>query len=497
MPVRRTGLAAARKSAGHTQESLAAALHIDRSTVIRWEAGDYAPLPYLRPKLARLLRLTPEKLRDLIDIQHFDAPANLSPEIEEICGWLDERLDWKPGTSARRVAARLPRTRSDLPSRRARRARVSRSDVVNALKSYYGTDPDYPTYTATVAGLELETSIITRPDWLDIRVPLTDEAEHVTYVGTKGNEPTHAIEPEAALDRLAEAEAEGIRLTNQPLYRLLSAGVRPDGVHATIGIAEFAEYALTLDLLENELLDAIAEDRPTSPGTLPLRDKYLPTIATVVDLPGRLCAGGIVALTAIASGTNPSDEAGDALLVQERSTAVVNAPHQLTVIPKGFHQPLTDHEADARLRTSLLRELEEELFGRTDLDNTLGHTRAISPMHPRRMSEPMQWLNAKPDRLFLELAGIGLNLVSGNFEFACLAAIYAPDFWRSFAGHIEANWETRGLKTYSGHVTSEIRKLLTNKGWNNEGLFALSLATTKTTGQLDPIISTRAEIRGL
>ncbi len=60
-------LAGVRKAAGHTQESLAAALHVDRSTVIRWEDGDQAPLPYLRPKLARLLGQSPEQLRELID----------------------------------------------------------------------------------------------------------------------------------------------------------------------------------------------------------------------------------------------------------------------------------------------------------------------------------------------------------------------------------------------------------------------------------------------
>jgi DNA-binding XRE family transcriptional regulator len=477
MPARRIGLASARKSAGHTQESLAAALHVDRSTVIRWEAGDYAPLPYLRPKLAHLLRLTPETLRDLIDVEPLDAPANLSPEIEELCGWLDERLDWKPGTSARRVSSRLPRTRRELPSRRARRARVSRSDVVKALKSYYGNDPDYATYTASIAGLELETSVLTRPDWLDIRVPLTDETEHVTYVGTD-NGPTHEIEPAAALERLAEAEAAGIRLSNQPLYRLLRADIRPDGIHTTVGIAEFAEYALTLDLLENELLDAIADNRPTEPGALPLRDKYLPTIATVVDLPGRLCAGGVVALTAISRQTNPSDEdeTDYALLVQERSDIVVNAPHQVTVIPKGFHQPITDHETDAKLRTSLLREMEEELFGRADLDNTHGHIRAISPMHPRRRSEPLQWLTADPDRLRLELAGVGLNLVSGNFEFACLVTIDDPDFWPAFAGHIEANWEAKGLKTYARRDTEAMSLLLARAECNNEGLFAITVS---------------------
>lgn len=60
---RRVALASARKVAGHTQESLAAALHVDPSTVIRWEGGDQAPLPYVRPKLARLLGQSPEQLR--------------------------------------------------------------------------------------------------------------------------------------------------------------------------------------------------------------------------------------------------------------------------------------------------------------------------------------------------------------------------------------------------------------------------------------------------
>jgi DNA-binding XRE family transcriptional regulator len=63
---RRVALAGARKAAGYTQEGLAAALHVDRSTVIRWEAGDHAPLPYLWPKLARLLGQSQEQLRELI-----------------------------------------------------------------------------------------------------------------------------------------------------------------------------------------------------------------------------------------------------------------------------------------------------------------------------------------------------------------------------------------------------------------------------------------------
>lgn len=63
---RRTKLAAARKAAGYTQEGLAAALYVDRATVINWEAGRHVPQPYLQPKLARLLGVTKERLQELL-----------------------------------------------------------------------------------------------------------------------------------------------------------------------------------------------------------------------------------------------------------------------------------------------------------------------------------------------------------------------------------------------------------------------------------------------
>jgi len=58
------------------------------------------------------------------------------------------------------------------------------------------------------------------------------------------------------------------------------------------------------------------------------------------------------------------------------------------VIPKGFHQPMTDFRADARIGATLRRELEEELFGRADTDNTRTAGRqAADPMHPARLSD--------------------------------------------------------------------------------------------------------------
>jgi transcriptional regulator with XRE-family HTH domain len=71
---RRTGLVAARKAAGYTQEGLAEALCVERSTVTRWEAGLHVPVPYLWPKLAKLLGITGERLAELLTVDE-QAPA--------------------------------------------------------------------------------------------------------------------------------------------------------------------------------------------------------------------------------------------------------------------------------------------------------------------------------------------------------------------------------------------------------------------------------------
>ncbi|WP_433260743.1 helix-turn-helix domain-containing protein [Actinosynnema sp. CS-041913] len=87
MAVRRTGFVRARKAAGFTQESFAEIMHVDRSTVARWEQGAREPLPYQRPKLARLLKITMNKLDELLHTetesvaatQHVDPPAVVLP----------------------------------------------------------------------------------------------------------------------------------------------------------------------------------------------------------------------------------------------------------------------------------------------------------------------------------------------------------------------------------------------------------------------------------
>ena len=66
MAERRSRLAQRRKALGYSQDAFAEVLGVDRSTVARWERGESEPLPYIRPKLARVLGVTAAELGRLL-----------------------------------------------------------------------------------------------------------------------------------------------------------------------------------------------------------------------------------------------------------------------------------------------------------------------------------------------------------------------------------------------------------------------------------------------
>jgi tetratricopeptide (TPR) repeat protein/transcriptional regulator with XRE-family HTH domain len=65
---RRDRLAQRRKALGLTQEDLAGLLNVERSTVFRWEHGQCEPLPWIRPKLARALKVPADRLEALLAV---------------------------------------------------------------------------------------------------------------------------------------------------------------------------------------------------------------------------------------------------------------------------------------------------------------------------------------------------------------------------------------------------------------------------------------------
>jgi hypothetical protein len=402
--------------------------------------------------------------------QRLDADPHIGAALE----WLDRSARWPPGAARRAIAARLTAVNvQDLHNRSTRRSWVGQREVAGALGQYYEHGiGDHGLYTGRIGADTMNTSVLTCPAWLDLGSELRPQHDRFTVPSALPDAGIDLDEHAAnlAVQRLTETLAMNTRLVNSPIYRMLTTDIRERHLGGPFGVTHFAHYALTMDLLEGELVDAIATGSPS----MPLRDRLLPDLRSVLDVGNRLCAGGVLALTAIARPADPyRGDADYLLLVQERSGRVLNAARRLAVIPKGFHQPLKDFRRDAQVGATLRREMEEELFGRPDIDNTLDDLLTADPMHATRLSEPMRWLTEQPGRLRMESTAFGFNLVSGNYEFASLIVIEDEDFWTRYGGVVEANWESATLRQYSTTDTDLVTDLLRDGAWSNEGLFAM------------------------
>ncbi|MGH3938801.1 MAG: transcriptional regulator [Pseudonocardiaceae bacterium] len=404
------------------------------------------------------------------------------PSIETTIEWLDKHTGWAPGTARSKVLSKLVTIdKSELRIRGYCRGHIGQHKIAETLSGYYAQPvDDHGVYAAHYGdGLHSLTSVLTRHNWLDLGCALNPSHDQImlTSAAAEIDVGLDDFAADHAVRRLAEALTTKMRIVDSPLYRLLCIDVQDGKIGGSVGMATFAQYALTMDLLEGELIDALVDGVPIQHGSLPLRDRYLPDIASVLNMDSRICAGGALALCAIARpAANTRRDARDyLLLVQERSGRVLNAARRLAVIPKSFHEPLVDYRNDTQIGSTLRREMEEELFGRDDVDNTVGGQRCADPMHPSRLSEPMLWLtkNSDIEQWRMECTGFGLNLVSGNYEFASVIIIDDEEFWSRFGGHIEANWESDCLRQYSSMDCELVTELVADDAWSNEGLFAL------------------------
>lgn len=387
--------------------------------------------------------------------------------------WLDGIRQEPSGTSRREVEALLSGGGADRVRERARaRGAVSRECAAQVVREFYGNPPTgYGIVSVACGAARHVTTMLSRNEWLEPRLDLRGQAaafQLVHGLATTGLAPTPAFAG-AAIQRVAEVLVGRTRFVDAPVYRLLRPPEGEAATGATFAVDSFARYALAWDVLEAEAAD---QALGLSDG-LPLREALLPSIGSVLEPEARVCVGGAQALCAFAR-PGVGGRAGDyLLLIQERSPRVVNATGRLAVIPKCFHQPINDVAGDVGVGSTLLRELEEELFGRGELD--VGSSGAAAdPMHPSRLSEPMRWL-CESTAWDLQMTGFGYNLMSGNYEFASVMRVHDEAFWASHGGAVQANWEAARLRAFSSLDQDGLAALLNESGWSDEGLVAFAL----------------------
>jgi transcriptional regulator with XRE-family HTH domain len=306
-------------------------------------------------------------------------PPERDLRTAEFVAWLADHSDAgflslysAVNTAVARLDAEPPSTRY---AREHARGLVTRAQLASAVAKYYGKPSDSVFYRARVGGDDVLLSVLTRPEWLE-PVDLRTGTDLFTFVPLEAAWSPHVDEwgVSVALDRLAAAEVKGTVMVNNPLYRLLDIEYGAGRLAATVTTIEFAEHALTTELVEGEMLGAIG----TASTSLPLRDTYLPSIESVFALHERACVGGAVSLFA-AARRRPNGRSDYVMFVQERSGTVLNLAGKLAVVPKGFHQPTGEPADEAQLSVTLRREMEEELLGRQDLEQVGASSRRPAP----------------------------------------------------------------------------------------------------------------------
>lgn len=398
---------------------------------------------------------------------------------DHLVSWVDLHAGWQPGTAQLKLNDRLDQiTPHQALQRAAKRARVTRNTIALALNQIYESPRgEHQLYVARCRSTEITTSILTNREWTKLVVPLGHGQDTLT-MSPESSRPLLQLSAEAAtaaVHRIAESVSLRTRVFNAALYCLADIEISSSRISGQIWLGQFADYMLTLDLLETELVDALVDGGGEATWSrLPLRKHYLGSIGQAVNLQHRLCAGGPLALLAIARPSSRGHGPDYAIIIQERSARVLNAAGRLAVIPKAFHQPLSDFSDDAQLSATLEREFEEELLGREELELAGGPGQRLDPLHRSRLSEPMRWLADRRDPGIwrTECTGFGLNLISGNYEFASLITIEDEQWWTLFGGQLVANWEAGGIRIYSSLDIEGIATLVSDERWSNEGLFA-------------------------
>jgi len=188
---RRQRLVQRRKALGLTQEELAELVAVGRSTVMRWERGESEPMPSIRPRLARALKVSADLLESLltVDDQRGDAAAprqlptaiadfkGRAAELRRLSRVLDAAEASRPGTVAISVISGMAGVGKTALALCWAHEVADRFPGGQLYVNLRGFDPSGTPVTATEAIRGFLDALGVAPD----RVPATPEAQAGLY----------------------------------------------------------------------------------------------------------------------------------------------------------------------------------------------------------------------------------------------------------------------------------------------------------------------------
>lgn len=326
-------------------------------------------------------------------------------------------------------------------------------------------------FSFVIGDRRLQTGILARAEWRNLRIPVSSETERATL--RDGTRPAFKPTPAEIVDIVSSTELLGLRLWDDPIFRLISVDFGQTVASTTFSEDRFLRYRFTDGLVIDELTNALRTNAFDVNAVqmrwrelLPLRDRILPDGEAFLNFPARLCAGGITMLVALA---RPQ---GDfAFFVQNRSGTVHDSQGMLSVVPRAFHQGMVAPKMEVAPSFSAFREIYEELFGGEEAEKDV---RRIRPdwffAHPA-----LQWFLHHETDYSLHYTCFGLDAVSGNYQAGFLLAVSDPQYWEEFSHEMLHNWESesRGTWYLSSRDAGAIGELIQRPNWTGEGLYTL------------------------
>jgi hypothetical protein len=268
-----------------------------------------------------------------------------------------------------------------------------------------------------------------------------------------------------------------VKLDDNAMYRLVSDPFAGDDLTLSFSASRYFEYRFTTGLLEDELVGALANNPYHSLiyqnrlSTLPLRNAMLPNVESFRRYNGRIVAGGISGILAIA---RRAPERDFVIPLQIRSAKVAEGRGTYTGSIQAWHQPLLGQDdEEVKPYWTVLREIAEELF---DVKEVEQRTRHLSHDWFLDKCPGVRFLHDNAASVKLKVLGIGINALIGTYDLAVLVVVEDERYYDKYMRKMITNWEAETNRKLFTSAPAGTLATIFSSGWFDQGMFGLSQA---------------------